>query len=224
MGFILTTIVLFAATNIDDIFLLLTWFSQRSSSLKGSHIIIGQYVGFITLVLLSLIGALGALIIPQEWIGLLGLIPVYLGVKALLEQYKERAEEQQAEREGEAYTVHQASVSEETKENPNWLQKLFHPSVYKVAAVTFANGGDNIGVYIPFFATYKGWQISIIVTTFLLLVAVWCYIAYKLIAFPLVAQTLERYGHIIVPFVLIGLGILILKENGTISYFIEKLS
>ncbi|WP_342048698.1 cadmium resistance transporter [Bacillus sp. OTU530] len=70
MSFILTTIILFAATNIDDIFLLLAWFSQRNSSLKASHIIIGQYVGFIALVLLSLIGALGALIIPQEWIGL----------------------------------------------------------------------------------------------------------------------------------------------------------
>ncbi|MGE6541205.1 cadmium resistance transporter [Bacillus luti] len=224
MGFILTTIILFAATNIDDIFLLLTWFSQRNSSLKGSHIIIGQYVGFIALVLLSIIGALGALTIPQEWIGLLGLIPVYLGIKSLIEQYQEQKEEQQIDREGEAYTTSETPASKESEKTPNWLQKLFHHSIYKVAAVTFANGGDNIGVYIPFFATYNGWQIGIIVMTFLLLVAVWCYIAYKLIKFPIVAQTLERYGHIIVPFVLIGLGILILKENGTISYFIEKLS
>lgn len=223
MELIITTIVLFAATNIDDIFLLLTWFSQRNSSLRGLHIVIGQYVGFATLVLLSIIGALGALIIPQEWIGLLGFVPVYLGVKSLIEQYKERTKEQQMEREGEAYTTNGAPVSEETEETPNWLQKLFHPSIYKVAAVTFANGGDNIGVYIPFFATYKGWQIIIIVIIFLFFIAVWCYIAYKLIAFPLVAKTLERYGHIIVPFVLIGLGILILKENGTISYFMNKL-
>lgn len=223
MSLIITTIVLFAATNIDDIFLLLTWFSQRDSKLKSSHIIIGQYLGFIALVILSVIGALGALIIPQEWIGLLGLVPIYLGLKALVEQFRERAEEQQAEREGEAYIVHETSIGEETKGNPSWIQKFFHPSIYKVATVTFANGGDNIGVYIPSFATYKGWQIGIVVIIFLFLVAVWCYIANKLIAFPLVAQTLERYGHIIVPFVLIGLGFLILNENDTFSYLTDKL-
>lgn len=92
-----------------------------------------------------------------------------------------------------------------------------------VAAVIFANAGDNIGVYIPFFATYRGWQIAIIVMLFLLLVTVWCYIAYKLIAFLIIAQTLERYDHIIVPFFLIGLGILILKENGTIFLFHRKI-
>lgn len=223
MSFIITTIVLFAATNVDDIFLLLTWFSQRDSMLKNSHIIIGQYLGFIALLILSMIGALGALIIPEEWIGLLGLVPVYLGVKALIEQFRERKEEQQTEREGEIYTAHEATVSEEIKEKTNWLQKLLHPSVYKVAAVTFANGGDNIGVYIPFLTTYQGWQIGLIIIIFLLLVAVWCYIAYKLITFPLVAQILEKYGHIIVPFILIGLGILILNENDTFSYFIDKL-
>ncbi|MGG0657871.1 cadmium resistance transporter [Rummeliibacillus pycnus] len=222
MSLILTSIVLFAATNIDDIFLLLTWFSQRDSKLKSTHIIFGQYLGFIALVILSLIGALGALIIPQEWIGLMGVVPIYLGFKGLVDQFRERAEEQQAEREGEAYIVQEASI-EETNENPSRIQKFFHPSIYKVATVTFANGGDNIGVYIPFFATYKGWQIGIVVLIFLFLVATWCYIANKLISFPLVAKTLERYGHIIVPFVLIGLGVLILNENGTFSYLIDKL-
>lgn len=141
-----------------------------------------------------------------------------------MEQYQERKEELQMRQEGKAFTTSEALVSEESEQTPNWLQKLFHPSIYKVAAVTFANGGDNIGIYIPFFATYKGWQIGIIIMIFLSLVAALCYIAYKLIALPLIAQILERYGHIIVPFVLIGLGILIPKENGTISYFIEKLS
>lgn len=122
-----------------------------------------------------------------------------------------------------APSEHEVSINE-IKANTSWIQNFFHPNIYKVATVTFANGGDNIGVYIPFFTTYKGWQIGIIVLIFLFLVAVWCYIANKLIAFPLAAQTLERYGHIIVPFVLIGLGALILYENGTLSYFIDKLT
>ncbi len=221
MSLFITTIVLFAATNIDDIFLLLAWFSQKDSNLKVSHIIIGQYLGFIALVLLSLIGALGSLVVAQEWIGLLGLVPIYLGLKAFVELFKEQ--EQQPERDGEVYTVQEVPSGEKTEDNPGRFKRLFHPSIYKVAAVTFANGGDNIGVYVPFLATYKSWQIGIIVIIFLFLVAVWCYVAKKLVAFPMVAITLERYGHIIVPFVLVGIGILIIIENDTFSFFIDKL-
>ncbi|MFE7083239.1 cadmium resistance transporter [Priestia megaterium] len=218
MSLILTTIVLFLATNIDDIFLLLTWFSQRNASLKSSHIIAGQYVGFILLLVISITGSLGALIIPQAWIGLLGLIPVYLGVKAIIEQYKERKEDQ-GEQEGAEYIPTEDVSRKVENKHTNMLQKLLHPNVYKVAAVTFANGGDNIGVYIPFLATYTSWQVVIIVIIFLAFVALLCYIAYKLISFPFVAQALEKYGHIAVPFVLIALGILILKENGTLTFF-----
>ncbi len=220
MTFIFTTIVLFLATNIDDIFLLLTWFSQRNSSLKTSHIICGQYAGFILILLISIIGSLAALIIPQAWIGLLGLVPVYLGVKALIEQYQAR-KEPQAEREGDVYTDTEDSNSEVVENgNISVFKRLLHPNSYKVAIVTFANGGDNIGVYIPFLATYKGWQMAVIVLIFLVLVAMLCYIAYKLVNLPLIAKALEKYGHIVVPFVLIVLGILILKENGTFTYFL----
>lgn len=223
MEFIFTTIVLYVATSMDDTILLLTWFSQcDDSSLKPSQVVIGQYVGFIGLLSISAIGAFGAFVIPQEWTGLLGLVPIYLGCKALVELYKERAEGKQDEI-GEAHTDSNLSVSEKLGENPKGLQRIFHPNIYKVAAVTFANGGNNIAVYIPYFSMYEGWKVAIIIITFLILVAIWCYIPYKLVKFPLVAKTLGRYGHIIVPFVLIGLGIFILNGNGTISYFINKL-
>lgn len=52
---------------------------------------------------------------------------------------------------------------------------------------------------------------------FFLLLAVWCVIGYYLSSHPLVARTLDRYGHLIVPFVLIGLGIYILYESGTFT-------
>jgi hypothetical protein len=71
-----TAVATFAATNIDDIVRLMLWFSQTGPALRGRQIVAGQYLGFVALVALSLLGFLGALIIPPAWIGLLGLAPL----------------------------------------------------------------------------------------------------------------------------------------------------
>jgi cadmium resistance protein CadD (predicted permease) len=82
-----------------------------------------------------------------------------------------------------------------------------------VAAVTFSNGGDNIGVYTPMFAQYNSAsQITTLVTVLMIMTAVWCAAAYYLVNHPLIASRIRRVGHIILPFVLIALGIYILAE------------
>jgi cadmium resistance protein CadD (predicted permease) len=84
-----------------------------------------------------------------------------------------------------------------------------------VATVTFSNGGDNIGVYTPLFAKYNSVsQITALATIFRAMTAVWCIVAYYLVNHPLVASKIRRrIGHIILPFVLIGLGVYILTES-----------
>jgi cadmium resistance protein CadD (predicted permease) len=101
-------------------------------------------------------------------------------------------------------------------DTPSVLGVFLHPKTYSVAAVTFANGGDNIGVYTPLFASL-GWPgLILTATVFLLLVAVWCVLALRLARQQHVAQVLSRYGHWMVPVILIGLGLFILIENGTL--------
>ena len=79
--------------------------------------------------------------------------------------------------------------------------------------MTFSNGSDNIGVYTPLFAKYNAAsQVSVLATIFMAMTAVWCIAAYYLVNHPLVASKIRRIGHIILPFVLIGLGIYILIE------------
>jgi len=80
--------------------------------------------------------------------------------------------------------------------------------------VTFSNGGDNIGVYTPLFAKYNAAsQITALAAIFMAMTAIWCIAAYYLVNHPLVASKIGRIGHIILPFVLIGLGIYILIES-----------
>ena len=87
-------------------------------------------------------------------------------------------------------------------------------AVWTVAAVTFANGGDNIGVYVPVFATVGTAAIVAYSVVFLLLVAVLVFTAKFLTTRKAIAEILERWEHILFPLVLIVLGIVILVSGG----------
>ena len=203
---ILSALVSFIVTNIDDIFVLMLLFSQASSQAKASNgrtvkgnriypkdIVIGQYLGFALLVLISLLATFGVTLIPDQWVGLLGLIPIYLGVKLFIK----------GEDEDEG-----AILSSLNKFNKFYLS---------VAFITFANGGDNIGIYVPFFSTLNNNQLVITVVTFFIMVAGWCLIGYRLARVRYVSETLEKYGRWVIPIVFIGLGFYIMAKNGTIQ-------
>ncbi len=98
-----------------------------------------------------------------------------------------------------------------------------HSGIYGVATVAFANGGDNIGIYVPLFASV-GFVRGIIVFAFLALVAVWCYVGYRMGGHPTTAAKLDRYGHIIVPFVLVGLSFYTLGASGALQRLLGERS
>ena len=195
---IITGMTAFAATNIDDVVILMLLFSQVDHASQSRRIVIGQYLGFALLLLACLPGFIGGLIIPKPWIGLLGFLPIAIGVRQLL---------QGTEDETEIQTV-QSSVS---LRNP--LTRLLHPQIVQVAAITIANGGDNIGIYVPLFASSDLASLLVILVVFAVLVGIWCYVAYYLANHPKVSPLLTRYASRLVPFVLIGLGLYILIES-----------
>lgn len=204
-------IAAFTATNIDDIVILMLFFSRINATLRPRHVVMGQYLGFLMLVLASLPGFLGGLIIPQMWLGLLGLLPIAIGIHQLFT----------VETDAEAVqTV--AAWSDDSRFLR--LQRLlrFHPQIYQVAAVTVANGGDNISIYVPLFANSNVATIGVILSVFLIMIAVWCGIAYYLTRHSVIAHYLTRYGHRLVPFVLIGLGVFILLESRTYRLLIPS--
>lgn len=183
----------FAATNIDDIFVLMMFFSSLTFPVR--HVILGQYIGIGLLVSISALGSFISLVIPTYIIGLLGIAPIAIGVKKLIEFRKKNESNLKSKQ------------TAQDKKNNNL-------GFAAVAAVTFSNGGDNIGVYTPLFAKYNAAsQITALATIFMAMTAVWCAAAYYLVNHPLVASKIRRIGHIILPFVLIGLGIYILIES-----------
>jgi cadmium resistance transport/sequestration family protein len=201
---IATAITAFTATNIDDLVILMIFFAQVNRQLRPWHIFAGQYVGFTALVLASLPGFFGGLMISRPWIGLMGFVPIFIGISNLLNPDDE--EEVQAIPEDFSVKVKASLLSK--------ISHLMKPQIFQVAAVTFANGGDNIGIYVPLFASSDLPSLLIILIVFYIMVWVWCYGAYQFtIRHPQIAKRLTRYTKMLIPFILIGLGLLILGES-----------
>ncbi|TAF07214.1 MAG: transporter [Nostocales cyanobacterium] len=199
---IITGIAAFSATNIDDIVILLLFFAQVNDNLCPWQIVIGQYLGFTILVILSLPGLFGSLILPQTWIGLLGLIPLTIGISSFVNKETDSLAETPAE------------ITPSTLSTSN----IFGNSqIYTVAIVTIANGSDNISIYIPLFSSTKLDSFLIIIALFFILLAIWCYAAYKLTHQKKIANFLTQYGNYLVPFVLMGLGAVIVLKSQALT-------
>jgi cadmium resistance protein CadD (predicted permease) len=175
-------ILAFAATNIDDIFVLTLFFAQKH--LKSWQVVLGQYIGLAALIAVSLTGFFARLIVPEWLLGWLGVGPLAIGIKKLIELKRHGKE------------------SEEVQVRAG--------SVLMVSAVTFANGGDNIAVYIPLFANSNAVTLVVILLTFAVMIGLWCFVGYFIGRRALVSCLLDRYGHFLVPFVLIALGLYIM--------------
>ena len=128
-GLIAIGVAAFTATNIDDIFVLMMFFSSYSSysssmTFPVKQVILGQYIGIGLLVAISALGSFISLAVPTYIIALLGIVPIVIGVKKLVVFRKKN----------------------ESNSNQAVKNKKNNLVFAAVAAVTFSNGGDNIGV------------------------------------------------------------------------------
>jgi cadmium resistance protein CadD (predicted permease) len=187
-------IVLFVSTNVDDLVVLIAFFAN--SRFRARDVVAGQYAGVAVLFIVSAAGALLSLVIPKAYLGLLGIFPILIGIGKLLELRRDRTR-----------TAPSKDLVATTGS---------HGNIASVALVTVANGGDNIGVYIPSFAVHSGTQVAIIAVVFVALTALLCMLAHWMVSHPRFGAPLRRYGHIFAPLVLIGLGILIIHNAGSI--------
>ena len=80
---ILTSIIAYISTNIDDIFVLMLLLAQTKA--KG-RIIAGHFLAVGLLTAISMLGALGLQNLPLKYVGILGLVPIALGIKAWFDQ------------------------------------------------------------------------------------------------------------------------------------------
>jgi cadmium resistance protein CadD (predicted permease) len=188
-------IVLFASTNVDDMFVLVGFFADPK--FRPREIVIGQYAGITALVGVSVVGSLLALVISRPYIGLFGIVAIGLGLKKLFDLYRDR--------------------DDLPKEHNN--PSGSHTRTATVALVTLANGADNIGIYMPAFAVRPGYEIGIVAVVFGLMTSLWCFLAHRLVQHPRYGALIRRHGRRVAPLVLIGIGVLIMYQAGSFGLF-----
>jgi cadmium resistance protein CadD (predicted permease) len=192
-------IVAFVATNIDDIFVLLGFMSEASS--LPHYVIAGQYLGIGAIVGCSLALSLVSLVIPLPWVGLIGILPIAIGVRV-------------------AIRIMRHSQRTQDLRVPHGRRRI-GSTIFSVAVVTAFNGADNIAVYTPLFALQTIVERGITIVVFLVLTGLWCWIAAEIVRHPILGPPIRRWGRPLLPAVLIGLGTLVLIESGSLRLIIH---
>jgi cadmium resistance protein CadD (predicted permease) len=187
----LTAVVLFAATNADDIVVLtvLAISAKASGQPRPWHIWAGQYTGLAILIGVSLAIAAGLTLVPLHWLWLLGLLPLGLGLARLVTAIRARRSGQEAS---------PAAVT----------------GLTGVIGLTVANGGDNLSAYIPVFRTSSAAEIAVIVTVFMACVGLYCLASTRFAGHPAVTQAVQRWGRWVIPVVYILIGCYIFYKTG----------
>jgi cadmium resistance protein CadD (predicted permease) len=182
---------LFAGTNIDDMVVLavLNMSYRVQGRPKRWHIWVGQYAGITTLVLISLVAAIGLTVVPEGWIWVLGLIPLLLGVRKLV------------------ITVRAHNAGDPV--SPAVARGLIG-----VIGLSIVNGGDNIAAYTPVFRALGAGDVALTVVVFAMGVAAWCLVGAWLVSHRRVTHVVQMWGHWIVPAVFILIGLYVFFKAG----------
>ena len=191
---VVTSIILYSGTAVDLLIILMLFFAKRKSRKDIINIYLGQFLGSVSLILISLLFAFVLNYIPsKEILGLLGLIPIFLGLKVLL----------LGDSDGEAIAK-------------DGLRKDDKNLIFLVAMITFAScGADNIGVFVPYFITLNLANLIVALLTFLVMIYLLVFSAQKLAQVSSVGEILEKYSRWFIAVVYLGLGIYILIENNS---------
>jgi cadmium resistance protein CadD (predicted permease) len=186
-----TAVVAFAGTTIDDLVILTALFMARrmTGRPRAVAIVAGQYAGFGAILAAALVAAAGLAVVPDRWVGLVGLVPIGFGVWGL---WRLRGSD------------------------PDSRPPLAATGA-GVATLTFANGADNISVFTPLFRSLHITGALTTVIVFLILVAVWCATGAVLGGHRAVVATLGLVSHWLVPTVFITVGLIIMATSGTLA-------
>jgi cadmium resistance protein CadD (predicted permease) len=177
----------FVGSNIDDLIVLIVLFlGARSGRTSAARIVLGQYLGFGVLVAASIAIALGLTAVPQHWVGLVGFVPLGIGVVGLIG----------ALRNGPAHSPVVAT------------------KVWSIAGICIANGMDNLSVYAPLLRTHSPGDDVIMVAVLLAGVAVWCALARWLGGRHRIIALLRKIGFWLVPSVFIAIGAVVIAGSG----------
>jgi cadmium resistance protein CadD (predicted permease) len=184
--------VAFLSTNIDNT-LVTAALIAGSKPERARRIALGQVIGFLAVVALSAAAAAVLIEFSPRAVGLLGLVPLAIGIRDLLRLRSGTG--------GAAVT-----------------RRAVGSGFTAAMLVTLAAGGDNLAVYIPLFRVGGVARSGIIALVFVLGEVLVTTLALFGGGHPGARSLMARFGVIAVPLLLCAVGVLVLLEANTLSF------
>lgn len=206
------------ATTFDDTIYLTGFFSEVDRNFRPRHVVVGELLGFTLLLCISLLGFALGLAVPRRAIGLLGVLPILIGLASLIALWRGRTEGGSLQ---PAVLPAGASTRGFTSRRPSLFTVLRDRRTYQVSLVTVSNGSNNLTIYIPLFASLTLGKIAVLIPVFYGFIGLWLLLSFHLTRFPGISVVLHRYASRVFPFILIWLGLRILHDTGALGLFLS---
>lgn len=200
----------FVGTNIDNC-VVTTAMAAGAPLERARRIAAGQVLGFCVLVAAAAAAALLLFEFSSAVVGLLGLVPLAIGVRGLvgLRRAHPGTDEASGAPSGEARG--------RWRSRQPVAKRAVGRSLTAAALVTIAAGGDNLAVYIPLFRVGGATRLGAIAAVFVVGEAAVTALVLWGGRHPRTRSALARLGAVAVPVLLCCIGILVLVQAGTFS-------
>jgi cadmium resistance protein CadD (predicted permease) len=193
----LLAIAAYIATNIDNLFVLLAFLAEAGG--QPRRVIAGQFAGSLTLIVGSILLAALLTRLPTGYVGLLGVLPIGVGLSKAWTRFRPGNPDQEEETQAAARTHAPGAGA-----SSSW---------WTVACVAVANGSDNLAVYVPLYASHSHSEGMFISLVFVAMIGLWCAGAVWLVDHPLLGAPIRRYGTALLPLILLAIGVSVIVQN-----------
>ncbi len=193
----------FVGTNIDNC-LVTTAMVAGAPLDRARRIATGQIIGFTLLVAVAAAAAVVLFEISSAVVGLLGLVPLAIGLRGLV-----------------GLRRHHAAPSPKSAGGKRGMgrpaDRAVGRSLTAAALVTIGAGGDNLAAYIPLFRV--GGATNLTATAAVFVIGEVAVTALILVGgrHPGARTTMTRLGTVAVPILLCTIGVLVMVQAGTFS-------
>ena len=194
---LLSSVAVFVATSVDELVVLTTIFAYAERRKAVAQVYVGQLLSQVVLLTISVLAAFGIATISPMGIGLLGIVPIILGLRILLGGDEDDEELETANRLGSRTNF-----------------------TLTVALIAVGGGSEELAVFIPYLGSLAMPQLVVALVTLVLLVPVWCRISQRIASIEHIQGWITRYQRIFVPIVFIGLGVLVIVDSGILDVFV----
>ncbi|MFM0122659.1 cadmium resistance transporter [Paraburkholderia sp. RL18-101-BIB-B] len=215
----------YTATNVDNLFVLLAFLAEAGDERR--RVIAGQYAG--SLILIAGSALLAALLkhLPAGYVGLLGILPIGVGLGKAWERFGPGSPQQEEAARietappassGPAGSGYPASAENQASSPASTIPSHANraSSWWTVACVAVANGSDNLAVYVPLYASHSHNAGAFISLIFIVMIGFWCAGAVWLVEHPLLGAPIRRYGTALLPLILVIIGVSVIVQNDTL--------